>query len=148
MTILWWQWLLLGLALMVAELATPGGFYLVFFGTAAAVVGLLSVGDLAGPPPMQMALFAVLSVMSLLLFRSRLLKWFQPDPQRPPVDQLVGEIGVTQEDLAPGQVGRIELRGTAWSARNRAAVALLRGARVRVTAVDGLTLHVEPEGAR
>src|SRR4029078_2204269 len=44
MTLLWWQWLLFGLVLMVAELATPGGFYLLFFGVAAVIVGLLSSG--------------------------------------------------------------------------------------------------------
>ena len=149
MTILWWQWLLLGLALMVAELATPGGFYMVFFGTGAVIVGLLAAMDLAGPTSVQLLLFAVLSVGSLMLFRSRLLKWFQKDPQTPPpTDQLVGEVGVAGEDLAPGQVGRVELRGTAWSARNRGGALLPRGARFRVVSMDGLMLQVEPEGTR
>ena len=43
MTILWWHWLVLGLLLAVAELATAGGFYLLFFG-----IGALLVGGLAG----------------------------------------------------------------------------------------------------
>jgi len=45
-------------------------------------------------------------------------------------------------------VGRIELRGTAWSARNAASLLLPRGVRCRVVSVDGLTLLVEAEGAR
>jgi membrane protein implicated in regulation of membrane protease activity len=76
------------------------------------------------------------------------LKALQLNPQRPQVDALVGEIGVVAEDLAPGAVGRIELRGTAWSARNAASLLLPRGVRCRVVSVDGLTLLVEAEGAR
>ena len=148
MTLLWWHWLLLGLLLMVGELATPGGFFLIFFGVAAVVIGLLSSIDAAGPVWVQLLLFSVLSVLSLLLFRNRLLRWFQPDPQQPPVDRLIGEIGVTSDYLAPGQVGRVELRGTTWSARNQGSAGLSRGTRVRVVAVDGLMLEVESEGTR
>ena len=70
----------------------------------------------------------------------------QHDPQAPPVDSLVGEIGVANEDLLPGAIGKIELRGAAWSARNRSAAAVPRGSRCRVVRVDGLTLMIEPEG--
>ena len=70
------------------------------------------------------------------------------DPQLPPVDALVGEIGQVMEDLPPAAVGRVELRGSAWSARNASAVPLSRGTRCRVVRVDGLMLFVEPEGAR
>ena len=112
MTFLWWQWLVLGFALMIAELATPGGFYVIFFGLSAVVVGLLAGAGVAGPMSAQLLLFAVLAVASLVLFRRRLLQLFQSDPQRPPVDRLVGEVGTSTEDLAPGQVGRVELHGS------------------------------------
>lgn len=148
MTFLWWQWLVLGLALMAAELATPGGFYVIFFGLSAVIVGLLAGVGLAGPLGMQLLLFSALTVGFLILFRRRVLRWFQSEPQRPPVDRLVGEVGTSTEDLAPGQVGRVELHGSTWSARNGSAHAILRGARVTVTAVDGLMLFVELEGVR
>jgi membrane protein implicated in regulation of membrane protease activity len=93
-------------------------------------------------------LFAALSVIGLALFRNRFQRWFQVDPQLPPVDALVGEIGQTMEDLAPGAVGKVELRGSAWSARNASSGPISRGARCRVVRVDGLMLFVEPEGAR
>ena len=61
--------------------------------------------------------------------------------RRPPIDTLVGEIGIGRsKTLPPGAVGRVELRGTVWSARNAAAVRRSpRGARCRVVRVDGLT---------
>jgi hypothetical protein len=148
MTILWWHWLVLGLLLVLAELASAGGFYMIFFGVGAIVVALLASFGLAGPLWLQLFLFSLISVVSLLLFRRPLLKRLQLEPQMPPVDPLVGEIGVASEDLLPGKVGRVELRGTAWSGRNTTSSPLARGARCRVIRVDGLTVDVEPEGAR
>jgi membrane protein implicated in regulation of membrane protease activity len=148
MELLWWHWLVVGLLLVVAELLSPGGFYIIFFGVGAVTVGLLSLVGLAGPGWMQLLLFAGVSVGGLLFFRSRILRWLQGDPNRPQVDALVGEIGHASEDLAPGAVGRVEFRGSAWSARNASGVVLPRGARCRVVRVEGLMLFVEPEGAR
>ena len=148
MTILWWQWLVLGLVLIAAEMAAAGGFYIIFFGLAATIVGLLAGSGLAGPTWMQILLFSVLSVGGLVLFRARLLRWLQVTPQSPPVDSLVGEIGIVAMKTEPGGVGKVELRGTTWSARNAASLVLDPGMRVRVVGVEGLMLHVEPEGSR
>jgi membrane protein implicated in regulation of membrane protease activity len=148
MTILWWHWLVFGLLLMMGEVATPGGFYIIFFGIGAVAVGLLSGLDAAGPVWFQILLFSALSIGSLLLFRARLLRWLQLDPQRPPVDALVDEIATATTVLAPGEVGKVELRGSSWSARNVSETALTPGARCRVLAVEGLMLKVAPEGAR
>ena len=41
----WWMWIVLGLALLMLEMATPGGFYFIFFGASALLVGVL---DLVG----------------------------------------------------------------------------------------------------
>ncbi len=48
---------------------------------------------------------------------------------------MVGDLAVPLEEIAPGAVGRAELRGTVWSARNRAPRTLLRGERCRVVTV-------------
>jgi len=147
MNILWWHWLVLGLVLVVSELATPGGFYIVFFGIGALVVGVLAGFDMAGPVWTQLLLFSLISIMSIVLFRGRLLRMFQAETQAPSPDQLVGEVAVAAEDLAPGAMGRVELRGAAWSAKNDATAFVARGVRCRVTRVEGLTLHIVPEGA-
>src|SRR5476651_2640477 len=113
-----WPWLILGLLLIVVEMTGSGGFYLMFFGAGALVVGILSAFRLAGPPWAQFLLFSILSVVSLVLFRQRVLHWFQREPQRPRVDALVGELATAADDIEAGSIGRVELRGTAWSARN------------------------------
>jgi hypothetical protein len=140
---LWWLWVLLGLALFVVEVMTPGGFYMLFFGVAAMVVGALMGLGLAGPLWAQLFLFSVLSVGSLVLFRGRLLNWFKahqgPEPR---VDSLVGEFAVLHDDLAAGAFGKAELRGTVWTVQNTGERLLSRGERCRVDRVEGLTLYV------
>jgi membrane-bound serine protease (ClpP class) len=54
---------------------------------------------------------------------------------------LVGEWAEVVEACEP--IGRVRLRGELWHARCRGEA--LTGQRVRVTAVEGLTLDVEPE---
>lgn len=148
MDILWWHWLVFGLFLALLELVSAGGFYIIFFGLAAILVGVLASLGIAGGVSTQLLLFSVISVASLLLFRNRLVERFQVSPQAPPIDDLVGEAAVVTEEVAPGGVGKVELRGTTWSARTGGVATLPRGARCRVARVDGLLLYVEPEGAR
>ena len=142
----WWLWILAGLALFAAELLTPGGFFIIFFGVAALLVGALTGLRLIGPVWLQWLLFSILSVVFLLLFRKPLLEWMKGrEPQRAAVDTLVGETALLTEDLAPGGIGKAELRGTSWSVRSRDGLALAKGRRCRVEQVDGLTLWVRAE---
>lgn len=70
-----------------------------------------------------------------LVFRSRRRRPMTGD------SGLIGETGVVKTALDP--IGRIQVHGELWSARSRAPVDI--GQTVRVTAVDGLTLDVEPD---
>jgi membrane protein implicated in regulation of membrane protease activity len=140
----WWMWIAGGLALVVAELATPSGFFIIFFGLSALTVGLLAGLGMAGSGPIQWLLFSVLSIVYVLVFRGRLQQKVQIPPATN-VDSLVGVLAIVQERLLPGVVGKVEVRGAMWSARNTSTVTLDAGQRARVTAVDGLTLAVIPE---
>ena len=144
----WWHWLLVGLILVALELAASGGFYVIFFGVAALAIGGLHLLDLAGPVWFQLLLFSVLSLTSLMLFRGAVLRWLQVDRPGSDVDSMVGDLAVPLDDIAPGAVGRAELRGTVWSARNVSAAAVLRGQRCTVVRVDRLMIFLEPEGVR
>ena len=59
------------------------------------------------------------------------------------VENLVGATGEVTEPLTPS--GQVRVLGELWEAR--AAADLPRGTRVRVVAVHGLTLEVEPVGS-
>jgi inner membrane protein len=140
----WWVWLLVGLGLLGFEMLTPGGFFVLFFGLGALVVGALAGLGLTEPVWLQWLLFSLLSVGSLLIFRRRLLAWLQ-SPEGAAVGTLVGDVAVLLDDLPPGAVGKAELRGTAWSVRHDGTETLPRGRRCRVERVDGLMLSVRPE---
>ena len=142
----WWNWLLLGLVLLAVEMATPGGFYILFFGLAAIIVGTLAGLDLLNTAWLQWLLFSVLSIISLFLFRNSLLVWMTArELAGPDVDSMIGETAVLAEDVPPGEVGKVELRGASWNARNAGHTLLAKGHRARVERVDGLTLWIKPE---
>jgi inner membrane protein len=147
MTILWWHWLALGLILVVLEVTTSGGFYMVFFGIAAIILSVLRMFDLGGPFWSQLFLFSAIAFGSLLL-RTPLVRSLRLDRHGADVDSLVGDLAVPLEDIGPGKVGRAELRGTVWSARNRASRAVAAGERCRVVTVEQLLIVIEPEGGR
>jgi len=138
------MWLAAGLVLVVAELATPGGFVIIFFGIGALAVGALALLGMVTSVPLQFLWFSVLSVASLAFLRGRVQSRLQTPPSSN-VDSLVGVVAMVQEQMAPRAIGRVEVRGSMWAARNTSDVTLDPGQRALVAAVDGLTLGVVPE---
>ena len=57
------------------EMLTPGGFYFLFFGVAALVVGILAGLGAGGPLWAQLVVFSVLSVACLFVLRPYLVRW-------------------------------------------------------------------------
>lgn len=140
----WSYWLFMGLVLAGAEMMAPGGFYLLFFGIAALIVGALAGLGIVQTAWLEWLLFSILAVVSLLLFRGPLLRTTRSTPTRV-VDSMVGESAVLLDDLPSGHTGKAELRGTTWTTRNDGASPLTKGQRAIVTKVDGLTLRVKSE---
>jgi hypothetical protein len=141
----WWMWLAAGLVLLAVEMVTPGGFFVMFFGLGALAVGVLARLGLPGGAPAQWLAFTVLSVGSLLLFRDRLRAMASRTPSGPAVDTLVGSVAIAAELIEPGKVGRAEVRGTQWTARNDGTGTIAAGQRCRVVRIDVLELGITPE---
>ena len=107
----WWLWLAGGLALVVAELVTPSGFFIIFFGLGALTVGVLATLEILTAGWAQWLVFTALSIAYLVIFRGRFQARFQMPPP-PNVDSLVGGLAIVQERLLPGVVGKVEVRGS------------------------------------
>jgi membrane protein implicated in regulation of membrane protease activity len=137
----WWAWVLLGIALLVVEVATPGGLFALFFGAGAIVVAPLAA--LGVPEAGQWLAFTAFSVASLLALRRRLTQALSRHPPVPA--ELVGELAVVLAEVPATGQGRVELRGVPWSARSAGGVALPVGRRCRVERVEGLTLWLRAE---
>lgn len=135
-------WLLVGLALLGAELALPG-VYLVWVGLAAAGTGLLLLG---ADPGFAGAVFTFLLLLAAGLFASVQLKRRGGPAHRvnAPEAGLAGRQAVVVATGVPGL--RVRLGDSDWPARlPRGAAVPETGATVRVEAVDGTVLVVRPE---
>ena len=134
-------WLGLGLILIAAEVVAPGAF-LLWMGLAAVMVALL-VFVLPGLTLLtQVVLFVALSVAAVLVYR----KWFRKREQpsdRPLLNQrglqMIGRTAELEQAIADGR-GRIKLDDAFWVVDGPD---LPAGTRVRVVAVDGMTLKVQ-----
>jgi membrane protein implicated in regulation of membrane protease activity len=144
----WWFWILLGLFLAAIELVTPGGFFFLFFGVSALIVGMLELMHLIESDPLQWGLFSVLSVVCLAFFRKPLLERMNLHARPDVVDSLVGELAVPLSVIPAGDHGRAEVRGAAWTVRNVDAASISAGERCRVVAVSGLELDIRSERSR
>ncbi len=139
----WWAWMIGGVILFGAELTfIDAQFYLVFVGSAAVVVGLL-VASLAVEPWAQWALFAVLSVASMVLFRGPIYRRLRGHPLEVRAGPSGGVLTLPRA-LAPGESCQTEYGGSFWTVRNDSEAPLPSGARARIVRVDGLTLLVHP----
>jgi membrane protein implicated in regulation of membrane protease activity len=142
----WWYWLVLGLLLLGAEMLASSGFYLLFLGLAAMVVGAVTGLGFMEPTWIQWLVFSILSIVFVVVLRPQLIRQSKTQVHTSDnVDTLIGETAVLLQDLSPGTVGKAELRGAVWSVRNAGQAPLTKGQRSRVVRVDGLMLLVKPE---
>jgi membrane protein implicated in regulation of membrane protease activity len=139
-----WSWWVLGLVLLAAELVVPG-FFLVWIGLAAVIVGALSLALWNEPFwswQVQMLLFAALAVLTVVLGR-RYVYRINKESDEPFLNQrgasLVGRTATLHEPIAEGR-GRIRLDDTYWSVMGPD---LPAGTRVKVVASNGRDLTVE-----
>ena len=141
MEIAWWMWIVLGIFMCLAEIITPGGFYLLVIGAAALLVGGLSI--FVHSAVLQIILFSVFSILFILVFRKHLLKIMGKNSPEDYDKEFAGETGRTLEPISIGQEGKIELRGTGWTARNGGISDLPANAECKIISRDGLKFIIE-----
>ena len=146
MNLEWWHWIVLGIALVIAELAVPA-FFVIWFGLGALAVGLLlavlPLGETA-----QVALWIVASLAMVVLWfkvfkRGEYLRSKTRAGQSD--GDSIGEIGLMSKAAEPFARGRVRfqkplLGAEEWECMVDAPIAV--GERVRVVAVEGSFLKV------
>jgi len=139
----YWHWLIAASVLVLLEVFSPGIFFL-WMGIAAALVG----GLLWLWPEMswqlQLLLFGLLSIASVVSARMILVR--RPIETDEPTlnrrgEQYLGRVLVLDRAIENG-VGRVRVDDTQWRVQGEDCAA---NTRVRVIGVDGAVLLVEPE---
>ncbi|MGB6230639.1 MAG: NfeD family protein [Litorimonas sp.] len=137
-----WHWLILGVVLLGFELVT-GTTYILWPAVSALFVGVLLFIAPGLGWEMQMLLFFLLSVATLVLGRThlqKLVKGGEPSDLNDPGQAMVGRQVKAVADFS-GTEGRVQVGDTQWSARLEAGTAS-EGDLLRVESVRGATLIV------
>ena len=138
--VVFWYWWALAAVLLVCEMMLPGVVFL-FLAIGAAVAGAMLLIATDVSLEIQLVVFAIVSVVSAIGLR-RYLRGLLPHASTLNArgESLVGQIFVLDQPILGGR-GRIKLGDGSWSITGPDMVA---GAKVRVAAVSGTELRVEP----
>ncbi len=140
-------WFLLGLVLILSELVLPG-FVMIFFGIGAWITALGVLVGVADAFNVQLLLFLVSSILSLVLFRKQGKKYFRGRVSHTlddvaALDDVRGGRAIVVEDIVPSTLsGRVEFHGTLWKAI--ADGEIKKGTPVEILERHDLTLKVKP----
>jgi len=137
-----WHWLIAAFLLGIAEVLAPGAIF-IWFAASAVVVALLLMLIPALGWQVQVFVFALLAFAAIALWRR--YRRERPEVSDQPTlnrrgAQYVGQLCEVVDAIENG-VGRVRLGDTIWTVHGPD---LAAGARVRVIAVEGAVLKVEP----
>ncbi|MBN9490883.1 MAG: NfeD family protein [Alphaproteobacteria bacterium] len=142
MTIVFWYWWALAAVLLVFEMMLPGVVFL-FLAVGAAVCGLILLIAPGTGLELQLFVFAIVAVASAVLLRGPLRR-LQGRSGEATLNErgqsMVGRTFVLDQPILNGR-GRITLGDGSWIVTGPDMAA---GAKVRVAAVTGTELRVEP----
>ncbi len=140
----YWWWFIAGVILILAEFMVPGVF-ICFFGVGALLTGVVVwlLPDVT--LTMALLLFSFLSVVFLVFCRRFMPRSFRGvvkvDHSDIENDDIAGAEAVVTEAIAPDAPGKVEFRGSQWTARADRAIAV--GERAKIRSRKNLTLYLE-----
>ena len=144
MTILWWHWIVGGIALIMLELTMPS-FFVLWFGLGAIIVGLLLLIAPGFPLSEQILLWVIASVgMTIVWFRV-----FNRSKNKTRIgtalSDVIGEVGLLVIETAPFQRGKVRfqrpiLGAEEWPCTSDAEITI--GTRVKLISVEGGFLRI------
>lgn len=135
-------WLGIFVVLLIIEIATMGLTTIWFAGGALAafLTGILGFGLVV-----QIVVFAVVSVVLLVVTRPIALKYFNRERSRTNAESLIGQQALVKETINTIQAqGVVEINGLEWSARTETADGVIeKGTVVTVEGIQGVKLIVK-----
>jgi len=138
-----WYWLIAAVVMIVIEMILPAAYFL-WMGISAFIVGLLIYAIPSIPLLIQVIIFGVLSIVTLVLYKrhQKLNPTVNDEPNlNRRGEQYVGRSFALEEAIVNG-VGKVKVDDSTWKVRGADMPA---GVKVRVTSVDGTVFNVEGE---
>lgn len=138
-----WHWLIAAVVMIIIEMVLPAAYFL-WMGISAFVVGLIFYFIPEMQVLIQVIIFGVLSVVSVVLYKRHDVS--QPDESDQPNlnrrgEQYVGRSFTLDEAIVNG-VGKVKVDDSIWKVKG---VDMPAGMKVRVMSVDGTVFNVEAE---
>jgi membrane protein implicated in regulation of membrane protease activity len=137
----WWIWVLVAFVLLTIEFFSTT-MHIGFFAVGAFLVAILVGSGVDIPLWGQLLIFAITSVVALIFVRPFIVRKLGLS-RTPVVDTMIGEEAVVMGEIPAAGMGKAELRGSTWNARNVGETTLAAGQRCTVERIDGLLLHVK-----
>lgn len=139
---------LIGVGLLLAELLLPTGGVLAVLGAmglvAGGVIALADNSDGADYLGPALITLGILSGASFFFIARKVLDAHLNEPVRTGSEELIGALAEARTSIAPE--GQVWIEGAIWRARLAGSDSHVQiGDRVRIEAVEGLTLVVRPE---
>ncbi len=138
----YWHWFIAGVVLIVLEVFAPGAFFL-WLGVSAGVVGLILVVFPDMGWESQLLIFAVISIVSIAVWRIRLQKHptqSEDDSLNFRTKEYIGRTFPLSEAIENGY-GKIHVDDSFWQVSGPDCAV---DKKVKVVSVDGMVLNVEP----
>ena len=135
-------WLIAFILFVVGEAVTVG---LVSIWFAVGSLGALLTAALGGGLWLQIAVFLILSALSLMLLKPLSRKWMAGHKAaRTNADRVIGETALVTEDIDNTMAtGQVQVDGQIWTARSAHGVVIPAGSRVKVLSIQGVKVMVE-----
>lgn len=134
-------WALVVVGMIIFELITLGNLVSVWFAIGA--LGALLVSLLSSNLTIQIIVFVVLSIVSLIFVRPITHKILKGSETATNADRLLGKEMILDTDITQENWGLIKVNGIEWSATTTDHSEIRAGEQVIVTAIEGVKLIVK-----
>lgn len=132
-------WIVLIIITIVVELETTN---LVTIWFTIGAVGALISSTLGLPPFLQVGIFALVSLILLILTRPLTRKMMKTEIIKTNADKVIGMNGIVTKAILPNEIGEIKVDHALWRAINLQAQTFEVGEKAQINAISGIKLIV------
>jgi len=142
-TVLWWHWIVLGIALLILDMSL-NTFFILGLGVAAIAVGIIDL-FLQTTFTAELSIWMILSILVIAAW----FKWFRQNPvtESGQSNYRLDTLGTVIENIQPHSRGKVTfdtpvLGNTSWHATSK--IDIDKNTRVKIVQINGQLIEVEP----